>query len=453
MRVLVVGGGGREHALCWKLKQDAPGLELFCAPGNPGIARLGDCAAIAPEEIHKLADFATELKIDLTVVGPELPLALGIVDEFQNRELTIFGPRRAAAQLESSKVFAKEFMLRHGIPTAEFEVVYETAEGLAAAERLGFPLVLKADGLASGKGVLIVHEAAELQPALAAFFEERRFGNSGDRVLVEPFLQGEEVSLMGLCDGKRVLPLATAKDYKRIGEDDTGPNTGGMGSHTPAGILSGEQASQIISQVLHPTVAGMAAEESPFVGVLYAGLMMTEEGPRVLEFNTRFGDPEVQSVLLRMEDSLLDVLHDGARGEFQSDRLHFKKAAAACIVLASAGYPDRPRRGEPIEGLEAAAGHPDVEVFHAGTAEQDGRIVTAGGRVLNVCATGAELREALKKAYAAAAEIRWPSKLLRSDIGRRVLRAGPIAPQTGSYSVGEIKQMTPPDDDDDDGQG
>lgn len=420
MKVLVVGGGGREHALCWCFKRAAPETELYCAPGNPGIAQHADSVPIAPEEVQQLADFAADLAIDLTVVGPELPLALGIADEFASRNLPLFGPHRDAAQLESSKVFAKEFMVRHGIPTADFALVHDASETRAAGKKLGLPMVLKADGLAAGKGVLIVRDQAELEDAQRAFFEHRRFGASGDRVIAEPFLEGEEVSFMALSDGTRILPLATSKDYKRIGEDDTGPNTGGMGAHSPSGVLSGEDSSRILEEVLRPVVQGMADEGRPFVGVLYAGLMMTSDGPKVLEFNVRFGDPEVQALLLRLEDDLLAVLEAGARGEFGISRLHFRKEAAACIVLASAGYPSQVTKGEPISGLDAED-RAGVEVFHAGTAESDGHVVTAGGRVLNVCATGTELRDALRNAYHAAADIEWPSKILRTDIGRRIL--------------------------------
>ncbi len=424
MRVLVVGGGAREHALCWKLRQSPLLRDLYCAPGNPGIAELADLVPMAPEEIHRLADFAAEMRIDLTVVGPELPLTLGIVDEFTARGLAIFGPSQRAAEIEGSKVFAKQFMERHGIPTASFAIAHDAAEALAAADRFGLPVVLKADGLAAGKGVIVANDRSELEAAVRAMFEERRFGVSGDRVVVEAFLQGEEVSLMALCDGERVLPLATAKDYKRIGDGDTGPNTGGMGSHSPSGILPAEVAASIVETVLHPTVAGLAAEGRPFRGVLYAGLILTADGPRVLEFNARFGDPEAQVILMRLEDDLLPVLASGAAGSFEARRLSFRKEAAACIVLASPGYPGRPVPGEPIRGLDRAAALPGVQVFHAGTARSDGELVSAGGRVLSVCALDPDLLDALRRAYSAVAEIDWPAKVFRHDIGRRVLEPG-----------------------------
>lgn len=424
MKVLVVGNGGREHALCWKLAQSPELTELYCAPGNPGTAQLAKNVPVAADEVRGLVDFAADLEIDLTVVGPELPLALGLVDELRERGLQAFGPHQHAAQLESSKVFAKEFMLRHEIPTAPFRIAHDREEAERAVREIGLPAVFKADGLAAGKGVLMVGDQAELDAALATFFTERRFGGAGDRVLIETCLEGEEVSLIALADGRRLLPLAPAKDYKRIGENDQGPNTGGMGSHSPSGVLGVEAAAEVLDRVLRPAIEGMAAENQPFVGVLYAGLMLTSEGPQVLEFNVRLGDPEAQCVLLRLEDDLLPILAAGARRQFDCSRLNFRREAGACVVLAAAGYPAKPVTGEPITGIERATEKPGVEVFHAGTALRDGQLVTAGGRVLNVCATGAGLSEALRNAYAAAREIQWPSKVLRKDIGRRVLQAG-----------------------------
>lgn len=421
MRVLVVGSGGREHALCWKLRQSPLLTELYCAPGNPGIAEVADPVPIAPDEIQKLTDFADEMKIDLTVVGPELPLTLGLADELDERDLAVFGPRQQAAELEGSKVFAKEFMARHGIPTAAFEVVHDANEARQAMSRFGFPVVLKADGLAAGKGVLIVGDPEEADAALKMLFEDRRFGRAADRVVVEDCLVGEELSFIALSDGERLLSFATSKDYKRIGEDDTGPNTGGMGAHSPSGVLSTEDASTVLDRVMRPTIAGMAAEGRPFVGVLYAGLMVTDDGPKVLEFNVRFGDPEAQPLFMRLEDDLLPVLTSGAAGRFDVPRLHFRKAATACVVLASSGYPGDAVKGEPITGIESARELEAAEVFHAGTAVTDGKLVASGGRVLNVCATGPHLQDALKLAYEAAARIQWPSKVLRRDIGRRVL--------------------------------
>lgn len=422
MKVLVVGGGAREHAICWKLRQSPLLEDLYCAPGNPGIGEIADLVPLAAEEVQRLADFAEEMKIDLTVVGPELPLTLGLADDLRERGLAVFGPSQRAAEIEGSKVFSKQFMERHGLPTAPFAVVHDAAEAEAARGRFGWPAVLKADGLASGKGVLIARDEAEYDNAVREMFEERRFGRAADRVVVETFLEGEEISLMALSDGERVLPLATVKDYKRIGDGDTGPNTGGMGSHSPAGVVSAETAAAAFEEILHTTVAGLADEGRPFIGVLYAGLILTSTGPKVLEFNARLGDPEAQALLLRVEDDLLPVLAAGAAGNFETRRLSFRKEASACVVLASPGYPGRPVTGEAIRGLERAAALPGVEIFHAGTAlDEQGELVSAGGRVLSVCALDAGLVEALRRAYAAVAEIDWPGKVFRHDIGRRVI--------------------------------
>jgi phosphoribosylamine--glycine ligase len=422
MKVLVVGAGGREHSLCWKLRQSPALTELYCAPGNPGIAAVADLVPIAADEVARLADFASEMRIDLTVVGPELSLALGIADEFRRRGLAVFGPSALAAEIETSKVFAKEFMARHRIPTAPFVVAASRDEAAAAARRFGFPVALKADGLASGKGVILPRDKAELAAALDLYFTERRFGRGGDRLVVESFLRGEEVSCMALCDGERLLVLPPAKDYKRLEENDSGPNTGGMGSHSPTGVLENEVAMEIYERILRPALTGLAAENRRFVGVLYAGVMLTEEGPLALEFNARFGDPECQVLMLRLEEDLLPVLAQGAAGRFAAQRLAVRRDAAACFVLASRGYPEQPIKGEPITGIERAASQEHAQVFHAGTAiDSHGHLVANGGRVLNVCATGDDLREALRRAYTAASEIHWPAKILRRDIGKRVV--------------------------------
>jgi phosphoribosylamine--glycine ligase len=424
MKVLVIGGGAREHAICWKLRQSPLIEDLYCAPGNPGIGEIADLVPLAVEEVQRIADFAEEMKIDLTVVGPELPLTLGLADDLRARGLAVFGPGQSAAEIEGSKVFSKQFMERHGIPTAPFVVAHDAAEAAAARGRFGWPAVLKADGLAAGKGVVIAEDEAEYDAAVREMFEERRFGTAADRVVIEAFLNGEEVSFMALCDGERILPLAAAKDYKRIGDGDTGPNTGGMGSHSPAGVLPAELAASVVEDILIPAVTGLAAEGRPFIGVLYAGLILTAEGPRVLEFNARFGDPEAQVLLLRLEDDLLPVLAAGAAGNFGTRRLSFRKEVAACVVLASPGYPGRPVQGEAIGGLDRAAALPGVEIFHAGTAfavPDSDELVSAGGRVLSVCALDTDLVGALRRAYGAVAEIDWPEKVFRHDIGRRVL--------------------------------
>lgn len=421
MKVLVVGSGGREHALCWRLRQSPLLKELYCAPGNPGIAEIADCVPLAADEIHRLADFAQDLAIDLTIVGPELPLTLGLVNEFRRRELRIFGPTQKAAILEGSKVFAKQFMDRHQIPTADFEIVHQRNEAEKAAKKFGFPVVLKADGLAAGKGVLIVENKDELSKGLDAFFDERRFGSAGDRILVEEFLTGEEASFIVISDGEHALPLASSKDYKRIGEGDIGPNTGGMGAHSPAGILNREMAREVLERVIRPTIDGMAEEGRAFRGFLYAGLILTDQGLKVLEFNARLGDPEAQVLMMRLEDDLLPVLKSGADGHFSTSRLHFSREAAACVVLASEGYPIKATKGDVIGGIAAANALPGVEVFHAGTKKIEDDIVVSGGRVLNLCATGSSLREAFRSAYQGVAKIQWPTKVFRRDIGRRII--------------------------------
>lgn len=431
MKVLVIGSGGREHALCWKLRQSPLVNELYCAPGNPGIGEVADLVPIPADEVHQLADFALDLKIDLTVVGPELPLTLGIVDEFARRGLNIFGPKQQAAELEGSKVFAKEFMVRHGIPTAEFAIAHDAGGARELAARFGFPVVLKADGLASGKGVLIPKNPEELEQAIKIFFVDRRFGSAGERVVVEEFLEGEEISFTAICDGQFPLPLATCKDYKRLLDDDKGPNTGGMGAHSPAGVLGAGAGAQILDGIVRPTLAGLAAENRDFVGVLYTGLVLTAQGPKVLEYNVRFGDPETQALMMRLETDLVPILMQASTGRFETLRLRFKKETSVCLVQASKGYPEKSVKGEPIEGLDAVAEIDGVEVFHSATAVKNGHLVAAGGRVLNVCATGQTLRDALRKAYKAAAMIHWPSRVMRFDIGKRVVEASERAGVAG----------------------
>ena len=434
MKVLVIGNGGREHAICWHLATRSPGTEVYSAPGSAGIAEHAQCVDIPVDEIHRLADFAVDMNIGLTIVGPEIPLALGVVNEFRERGLKIFGPTMEAARLESSKIFAKEFMQRHDIPTADFEIVHDAQEARAAVKRFGLPVAMKAEGLAAGKGVLLVQDDRELAEACDLFFEKRAFGVSADRVLVEEFLTGPEVSFIGVSDGTRLLPFATAKDYKRIGEGDVGPNTGGMGAHSPSGVASSDVASEVIDRVLRRTVSAMADEGNPFVGFLYGGLMLTENGPRVLEFNVRLGDPEAQALLLRLENDLVDLLGAGATGDFGARKLAFRREASACIVLAAEGYPGTPVKGARIAGLdqETAAS----VVFHAGTsAGVDGGFDVAGGRVLNVCATGNGLRQALRNAYNRARAIQWSGRQMRADIGRQVLESPEDLQSSGIFPV------------------
>jgi phosphoribosylamine--glycine ligase len=417
MRVLVVGQGGREHALCWKLHQSPLVREIYAAPGNAGIAAVADCVPIGVADIVELADFAEKLKIDLTVVGPELPLTLGIVDEFQKRGLTIFGPTRLAAELEGSKAFSKEFMRKYAIPTAEATICSSVEEARSALKKL--PAVIKVDGLAAGKGVVIVNSKKEADEYLRIVFEEKRFGNAANRILVEEVLVGEEVSFMALTDGKRVVPLAPAKDYKRAGDGETGQNTGGMGSHSPAVILSGETAGEIMRTIVLPTVQGMEAEGRPYTGCLYVGLMLTANGPRVLEYNCRFGDPETQVQMMRLEDDLVDVLLKAARGNLGDTKLNWKKEAAACVVIAVDGYPDDFLKGQEVV-IDPIADD-SVVLFYAGIVRSGARLVNIAGRVIDVCARAATLSEALARVYEAAPKIRFQGARYRRDIGYRAL--------------------------------
>ncbi len=359
MKILVIGGGGREHALCWALHRSPSVEEIFCAPGNPGIAEVADCLPVSGSDIVEIADLAEKLHVDLTVVGPELPLSLGIADEFIKRGLPIFGPTRLAAQIESSKVFSKEFFWRHKIPTAEATVCQSADEAKRAMKQYGYPVVLKADGLAGGKGVLIIESAEDAKRALRLFFQERVFGAAGDRVIVEEFLRGQEASFLALFDGEACVPLPTARDYKKVYDGDRGPNTGGMGAHSPAGVLNAETASQVLRDILWPTLRGLQAEGRGFRGVLYAGLMVTESGPKVLEYNARFGDPETEVILPRVTSDIAEVLVAVARGGLERFLpLEVKNEACVGVVLASAGYPGSYENGRPITGLAEAARMP-----------------------------------------------------------------------------------------------
>ena len=419
MKVLVVGGGGREHALCWALRRSPFVNELFCAPGNPGIAEVADCLPVGAGDIVELADLAEKLKMDLTVVGPELPLALGIADEFAKRDLPIFGPTRLAAQIEASKIFAKEFLRRHSIPTPEAVVCSSPEEARAAFKRFGFPTVLKADGLAAGKGVLLVETREEAERALFVFFGQRAFGSAGDRILVEEFLTGSEATFLAVCDGETAMPLPTSRDYKKVYDSDRGPNTGGMGAQSPSGNLDGAASAAVYRDIILPAVAGMASERRPFRGVLYAGLMITEDGPKVLEFNARLGDPEAEVVLPRLQSDLAALLVAVGRGELdRHPPLDVKPEACVGVVLASGGYPGAFEGGKPITGWHEAAHTPYVELFHAGTRRDGDRLVTAGGRVFVVTATAPTIAEAAARAYEGAEKIQFEGKHLRRDIGR-----------------------------------
>jgi phosphoribosylamine---glycine ligase len=427
MKILVVGGAGREHALCWSLHRSPLVEEIFCAPGNPGIAEVADCLPVSPGDIVEIADLAQKLRVDLTVVGPELPLSLGIVDEFLKRGLPIFGPTRLAAQIESSKVFSKEFFRRHGIPTAEAVVCQTPDEARKAIQRFGFPVVLKADGLAGGKGVLIVESDEDASRALKLFFQERVFGAAGDRIIVEEFLRGQESSFLAFFDGEVCVPLPTARDYKKVYDGDRGPNTGGMGAHSPAGVLNADSASQVLKDILWPTFRGLQAEGRTFRGVLYAGLMATESGLKVLEFNARFGDPETEVILPRVKSDMAEVMLATATGGLERFLpLEVKNEACVGVVLCAGGYPGNYEHGKPITGLADAARMPGIELFHAGTARDGDRLVTAGGRVLVVTATAPSMTEAAQRAYEAADRIHFEGKHLRRDIAAGGVRPSRI---------------------------
>ena len=423
MRILVVGNGGREHALVWKIRQSPAVTEVYSAPGNAGIAELADCVPIESSDIVELADFAQSLKADLTVVGPELPMVLGVADEFQRRGLPIFCPTRAAAEIEASKAFAREFMQRHKIPSPGYEIctTADEAEAFIARAPFGFPLVVKADGLASGKGTIVARDAAEARGAVAAMMTERKFGKAGAKVVLEEFLPGEEVSFLVFSDGAKVVPMVSVQDHKRAGDGDTGPNTGGMGTVSPATNLSVDVHKQIMQEIILPTVKGLAEEGRRYQGVLYAGLMMTAKGPRVLEFNARFGDPETQVIMARMRSDIVPILKGAAEGNLKDAKPEWVKEPAVCVVLAAKGYPDSPETGKAVMGLEALKGLPDVTVFQAATAQRDGKVVTVGGRVLGVTALGANLPAAVQRAYDAVQKVSFEGMFYRKDIGQRAL--------------------------------
>jgi len=421
MRVFVLGSGAREHAIVHALRRSPGVSDIFAAPGNPGIAQAADLLPLSANDLPGVAEAAEDLRIDVTIVGPEVPLAMGVCDEFYRRGLRLFGPRRAAAELESSKVFAKEFCQRHSIPTAKATVVRTNDEAVAAARDLGMPVVFKADGLAAGKGVLMIQNDDDLEQAIDSFFNQRRFGDAGDRVLVEECLEGDEVSYMVISDGTRVVPVATSHDYKRAGENDEGLNTGGMGAHSPALVIPTGTSRLILETVVRPTIAGMAAEGREYRGVLYAGLMVTSEGPKVLEFNCRLGDPETQATFLRLDDNFAEVARDASEGALEIGSLNWRKEAVACVVLAAEGYPGSPRKGDEITGINEAMALSGVTVYHAGTRLADNRLTTSGGRVLSVCGRGPSLSDALDTAYNGVSEISFDGMWYRSDIGRDTL--------------------------------
>jgi phosphoribosylamine--glycine ligase len=422
MKVLVIGGGGREHALVWKISQSPKVKKIYCAPGNAGIARLAECLSISAEDVQALAGWAEKERIDLTVVGPEAPLTMGIVDVFRDRGLRVFGPTQKAAEIEGSKAFTKDLMKKCGIPAGDSETFTDHAAAAHYVKGKGAPLVVKADGLAAGKGVIICRTLDEALSALDLIMVRKAFGAAGAKVVVEEFLVGEEASFLAFTDGETVLPLPTSQDHKAIYDNDQGPNTGGMGAYSPAPVVNQKVHREAMEKVMIPTVRGMAKEGKKYQGVLYAGLMIKDEKVKVLEFNARFGDPEAQPLLMRMKSDLVPILEATIDGKLSSQKMELEERSSVCVVMASGGYPGSYQKGKVISGLEEAAKVRDAYVFHAGTAFKEGKVVTNGGRVLGVTALGNGIEEAIRKAYEAAEKISWEGAYYRRDIGEKALK-------------------------------
>ncbi len=424
MNVLLLGSGGREHALAWKLAQSERLGNLFAAPGNPGIAEHAQIVAIDPADHRATVDFCLKNSVELIVIGPEAPLVDGLADNLRTMGFCVFGPNRVPAQLEGSKGFTKDLCARHGIPTARYVRASDKLAAEAALEDFTAPLVVKADGLAAGKGVIVCATQDEARAALDTMFDGS-FGSAGSAIVIEEFLEGEEASFFALTDGTTVVPFGSAQDHKRVGDGDTGPNTGGMGAYSPAAVLTPELEARAMDEIVRPTVDALAAQGTPYSGILYAGLMLTAEGPKLIEYNVRFGDPECQVLMMRLESDLLELMYAVARGRLaEADPPLFSDGAALTVVMAANGYPDSPETGGAIGGLDRAGGE-GVRIFHAGTALNDGRLVARGGRVLNVTAAGGSVGEARDRAYAAVGRIDFPSGFCRTDIGwREIARAG-----------------------------
>ena len=422
MKVFVIGSGGREHAIVWKLRQSPRVTQIFCAPGNGGICDAAECVPVDVKNIDALVQAASRIQPDLTVVGPEVPLALGVVDEFRRRGFRIFGPTAAAARLESSKIFAKEFMQRHRIPTAHFAICTTAAEIKEALPHFGTPIVVKADGLAAGKGVVIAQSREEASAVANEMLAGKMVGEAGARVVLEQYLEGEELSFLVVSDGERVVPLVAAQDHKRVGDNDTGPNTGGMGAYSTPKIVDPQMREWLLNHVARPVVNAMREEGATFTGILYCGLMMTARGPMVLEFNCRFGDPETQPILMRLESDLLGAFIASAEGRISDGDFKWSDDATVCVVLASRGYPDTPELGKVISGIEEAEKVEGVKVFHAGTRKENGAYFTSGGRVLGVTARGADLKTAVWRAYEAVGKISFEGMHYRKDIASRGLK-------------------------------
>ncbi|MBI2092027.1 MAG: phosphoribosylamine--glycine ligase [Deltaproteobacteria bacterium] len=422
MRILVIGSGGREHALVWKLVQSPKCKKIYCAPGNAGIAKLAECVPIKTDDITELISFAKKQKIDLTIVGPEFPLTLGIADDFQRNGLRIFGPSKRASALEASKAYAKQFMQKYGISTANYGTFTDSQEARAFVKSSGLPVVIKADGLAAGKGVIICKNEADANAAIDAMLKREEFGEAGRRIVIEEFLEGEEASFICISDGENVLPLASSQDHKAVYDNDQGPNTGGMGAYSPAPVVTDELKERIMKEIIKPAIAGMAAEGRPFIGFLYAGLMISNGVPRVLEFNVRMGDPETEPLLVRMRTDFIDLIEAALDGKLNKMEIRWDDAVSLCVIMSSRGYPGHYTNGIEILGIEEAEKVPGTVIFHSGTALKEGKLVTDGGRVLGVTALGASYAEAFGRAYEAAGKITWDGVHYRKDIGWRALK-------------------------------
>ncbi|HAG50281.1 MAG: phosphoribosylamine--glycine ligase [Deltaproteobacteria bacterium GWC2_42_51] len=422
MNILVVGSGGREHAIVWKIAKSRRVKKIYCAPGNPGIAQLAECVDIKADDISGLRDLAIREKIDLTIVGPEVPLTLGIVDSFEDKGLKVFGPLKKAAEIEGSKIFAKNLMQKYGIPTGGYKVFKDSREAKEYIKEHSYPLVVKADGLAAGKGVIICKTKEDALDAIKLIMEKKVFGRAGDRVIIEEFLKGEEASFLAITDGKTVIPLPPCQDHKAVFDGDRGPNTGGMGAYSPTPIITPKLKEDIMDNIMVPTIKAMGKEGRPYKGVLYAGLMITGNGPMVLEFNCRFGDPETQPIMMRLKNDLVDVLLSAVEGKLNKIKLKCDNKFALCVVMAAKGYPGGYEKGKEIKGIDDASRLNDIVVFHACTALNDSKLVTAGGRVLGVTAMGVGVKRAINKAYEAVSRIKWEGVHYRKDIGEKAIR-------------------------------
>jgi phosphoribosylamine--glycine ligase len=423
MKILVIGSGGREHALVWKLAQSPRVEAIFCAPGNPGMAPLARCVPIQADDIDGLLEYATRKAIDLTVVGPEQPLTLGIADRFREAGLRIVGPSKSAAEIEGSKAFSKLFMERHHIPTARARIFDDPEPAIRYIKEHGAPIVVKVDGLAAGKGVIMAQDESEAMQAIDLILRRKKFGEAGRQILLEELLQGEEATFLVFTDGKTIVPMVTSQDHKRVFDQDQGPNTGGMGAYSPALVLTEALQQRVIREIVRPTIAGLAGEGRPYQGILYIGLMITPDGPKVLEYNARFGDPETQVILTRLDTDLVDIFDAVADGRLDQIEARWSEKVSVCVVLTAKGYPAAYESGRPISGIDRAESKDGVVVFHAGTFLHDGELVTSGGRVLGVTAVGDDFQQARERAYEAVSRIWFEGMHCRMDIGLKGLKA------------------------------